>query len=491
MNSSFFAEKNRDTKLLLEHNTNHYLQDLTNNYLIFLPEKLLDALKTGSDKKNGYYHEKAAFLFKYLSNERSVEENYSGRLSPYFIKKSLVNTQQITFELTEGCNLRCGYCGYGELYGDYGDRSNKNLPWEYIESVINFLKKFWESDEYPSFQKKIAIGFYGGEPLLKMDLIEKIVAFLEKTENSYLSFSYHITTNGVLLDRYMNFLVEKDMNISISLDGNELNNEYRITKSGKSSHQQIVKNIDELKARYSDFFDKNVQFISVLHNKNSMSDIYDFFKTKYSKIPVILEVNPDGIKEEMLDRYNEMYSSKSRSLNNSDKYSEMKKELFISEPGTYGLMHYLHAYSGNIVKDYSGFYKDKENMKWLPTGTCVPFSKKKFVTATGKILPCERIGHQYAIGLVDKDGVYIDFEKIAETYNKYYDNLEKKCCFNCYGLKHCVLCIFNLEGGIEKNPKCYRHINEKQVQKYIKDKIAILQGEPDLYNKIMTDVILE
>lgn len=38
------------------------------------------------------------------------------------------------------------------------------------------------------------------------------------------------------------------------------------------------------------------------------------------------------------------------------------------------------------------------NLKTIPTGTCIPLVKRMFVTVTGKILPCERIGQQFALG---------------------------------------------------------------------------------------------
>jgi uncharacterized protein len=43
-----------------------------------------------------------------------------------------------------------------------------------------------------------------------------------------------------------------------------------------------------------------------------------------------------------------------------------------------------------------------------------------FVTVNGKILPCERISHKYALGEVTDEGVHLDFTEIAERYNNYY-----------------------------------------------------------------------
>ena len=49
-------------------------------------------------------------------------------LTPAQIYYSLANLRQITFEVTDACNLKCKYCGYGEFYDDYDRRSNKMMP---------------------------------------------------------------------------------------------------------------------------------------------------------------------------------------------------------------------------------------------------------------------------------------------------------------------------------------------------------------------------
>ena len=36
--------------------------------------------------------------------------------------------------------------------------------------------------------------------------------------------------------------------------------------------------------------------------------------------------------------------------------------------------------------------------RYIPTGTCRPFERKLFLTVRGKILPCEKIGQEHAIG---------------------------------------------------------------------------------------------
>lgn len=56
-----------------------------------------------------------------------------------------------------------------------------------------------------------------------------------------------MTTNGVLLNKYMDFLVSNDFSLLISLDGDEFNNSYRNNKLGRNSFSHVTDNIDKLK----------------------------------------------------------------------------------------------------------------------------------------------------------------------------------------------------------------------------------------------------
>ncbi len=42
------------------------------------------------------------------------------------VKHSLLNLKQLVFEVTDACNLKCKYCGYGEYYDNYDDTAAAN-----------------------------------------------------------------------------------------------------------------------------------------------------------------------------------------------------------------------------------------------------------------------------------------------------------------------------------------------------------------------------
>ena len=134
-------------------------------------------------------------------------------LNSGIIQYQLANFRQLTFEITDSCNLRCKYCGYGEFYNDYDKRGNKNLPVNYAIRVIDYLLPYWNSEQNSSSDCNIYIGFYGGEPLLNMPFIEQIIEDIEKLDCPNRHFSFSMTTNAILLHKYAAYLVEKDFNL--------------------------------------------------------------------------------------------------------------------------------------------------------------------------------------------------------------------------------------------------------------------------------------
>lgn len=76
-------------------------------------------------------------------------------LTPAQIYYSLANLRQITFEVTDACNLKCKHCGYGEFYDDYDRRSNKMMPFTMAKQVIDYLVPFWQSPANMSADKNV------------------------------------------------------------------------------------------------------------------------------------------------------------------------------------------------------------------------------------------------------------------------------------------------------------------------------------------------
>jgi uncharacterized protein len=124
----------------------------------------------------------------------------------------------------------------------------------------------------------------------------------------------------------------------------------------------------------------------------------------------------------------------------------------------------------------------------ISTGTCIPFSKKVFITANGKILPCERIGNQFSLGFIDNENVNINYEEIADKYNRYYSKIDKLCA-KCYNSKFCIQCIFNLEDIEKEKCGCNGFMNHEKFEAFENSQMHFLARHPEAYARIMNNVI--
>lgn len=79
-------------------------------------------------------------------------------LTPNHIRHALANLPLLTFEVTDACNLKCKYCGYGEFYNDYDERKDQNLPFEYARQLLDYLADFWNSNRNISSDRNVYRG---------------------------------------------------------------------------------------------------------------------------------------------------------------------------------------------------------------------------------------------------------------------------------------------------------------------------------------------
>lgn len=394
-----------------------------------------------------YYKKKFNFLLKndVISNNSSDSNFIPWKISGSEIKKSFIAGENITFEITESCNFNCEYCFYGKHYNQYEPRKNKNLSVESAKRIIDLKIKHWESDEYMSFDKIKLISFYGGEPLLYFSFIEEIVNYINNVKGK-MNFRFQMTTNGSLLKKHIKFLVKNNFLISVSLDGDEYYNQYRVFKNGKSTFHQVFKNILYIKSNYKDFYDSNLSFLSVYHNKSNYVEIKDFFKNTFGIDNIFSEISEFG----------ESIEKPSMDLFKVKKEYSPEEDVFL-------------LFSRGAIYNYEELLAIGYRDKLFHTGTCIPFYKKTFITAQELILPCEQIPHKFTLGKMFKNMIDLDFDKAAAIYNKEIDNtLLQFDCKNCYLQFSCTSCIFKrIEGQ-----KCEQYQSKKQIMASLSEFIS-------------------
>lgn len=423
--------------------------------------------------------EKRLLLDKYLFlrdngffEEINEEDFIDGKITPEIVEKQIAFIDNVLFQVTGNCNLRCQYCCYGDMYSDKVEK--KNLSFETVETVLNYLMSLWTSNKNLSYEHPIRIGFYGGDPLVNFSLIEKIVSLCESiTERTGLVFIYSMTTNALLLDRYKDFIVRHNFSLLISMDGNEAHNVLRIKPDGEQSFQTVYENVKKLQQQYPDYFQNKVEFNSVLNSHSSVDDIHDFIFNEFGKIPLIETISHTALSDEQ--KYQEIakdYKESPEMMIKRKDRSPVYKEL--------GFFFYYQL--DNAYKHYCEvLYGTIKQKKRIPTGTCLPFFKKMFVTADNKLLTCERISLHHVLGTVDNE-VHLNFGEIASIYNSYYEKMRSQCR-GCYLIENCGECFlqFPLKNGV---PVCHVKMNEIQYQHYLSEIFGVLEKNPSLFEEV-------
>ena len=128
--------------------------------------------------------------------------------------------------VTEACNLACDYCFAAT-------RPRKNPSLEQMLEAIDWLMR--------SRAHKVHITFWGGEPLLRVELLRGAVEHAKQRakENSK-RVTFSMPTNASLIDAdTMRWLEENDVQVFLSIDGDEAGQAGRPLKSGESSHPLV------------------------------------------------------------------------------------------------------------------------------------------------------------------------------------------------------------------------------------------------------------
>lgn len=471
--------------IIQSENGNCYYYNEDSKEIGLIHPMMLNSLQNNNDIDD-YYYRKHEFLKEKLNQFPQTSSFFE--IDAEVIKSAMANTRQLIFEVTENCNLNCKYCAYGDLYNNYNKRINKKMSFDVFLSIIDFMKTLWNSTYNLYAEQTIHISFYGGEPLLNFDFIKKAVTYLSDNPIPRKNIIFSMTTNGYLLDKYQEFLVENDFQLLISLDGNAYHNSYRVDKKGNSSFEKIISNLDRIKDKYPLFFKNNINFNSVLHNRNSVEDTSVFIFEKFGKYAQINELNTSGIAPDKADSFYNMFKSKKRDYKNiksvkNCSYLTLKENPIYRE----GIKFLNQTTVKNYNKNFNSVLQEGASNESiiLQTGTCIPFSRKVFVTAGNKLLPCERIGNLFDFGKIENNEVVVDFTSISNYMNSILSGYKEKCMI-CVRKLNCPLCIFDFPEG---NKECYKY-NKDYLMFYLKEIFTYLENNPKHYYNMTNKTIL-
>jgi sulfatase maturation enzyme AslB (radical SAM superfamily) len=133
-------------------------------------------------------------------------------------------------------------------------------------------------DMFLGVNPNVCLHLFGGEPLLRFDLIEWIVDYVEKNHADR-NVNYMITTNGLLLrGEKLDYLLEHDVQVMLSLDGSfDSQKDWRRTIGGnaRSAFDRITANLEQLNERGAEYF---VNMVVSPQNVDRIEENVLFFK---------------------------------------------------------------------------------------------------------------------------------------------------------------------------------------------------------------------
>lgn len=386
-----------------------YLFDIEQGKIIEVDKRTLLLSKNSGLNKNGLYRK----VDKYFSNEE-FEDVLKSMEEAKFLKHSNPDKEEevkfkcdedivgITLMLVQGCNLACKYC-FGDE-GNYNDTGKMSK--ETAFKAVDYLIKHTE-------EKKVLITFFGGEPLLALDLIKDIIEYTQDIDRD---IQFAMTTNGTLInDEVIEMISKHKISTIISIDGDEhSNNINRYYKDGRGSYNDTISKTDQLRAEgkvsaRATLSRDNLDIINVFEHLNSLN---------FKNIP-IAPANNMISNIEYLDfiKNNMDYVDYIEKLIHKKEYDKVKKSTFI-----YSMLIALHF---GTNREYG----------------CGAGIRDIAIDIHGDIYPCHRfVSHKETkIGNIFDDYEINQKERIKYLQKTHISNFKKlKRCESCWIKKFCV-----------------------------------------------------
>ncbi|WP_066495558.1 PapB family radical SAM/SPASM ranthipeptide maturase [Abyssisolibacter fermentans] len=420
-------------------NDNYYLYNLMTNAIFLMDENSYNILINDDNINREKYIDTVRFFENNFilvtpENESKLDELYN----KVVMKKKFLNSTALTLMISQECNLRCKYC-----YGENGEYSNKGkMDFIVAKKAIDYFIQQSPSD-------KLSICFFGGEPLLNIELIEEVIEYTREIEkNSNKKFNFSMTTNATLIDKKIEkFIINNKIDLTVSIDGSkEMNDSNRYYANNKGVYNDIKKKTSGLKKFITARATLSPPNLDVMDSITHIVNKFGFKKVAWAEADNLLNDKDYNL----LKNSTHNLLDKLENLINCGKYNEVRK---------------YHTFI-NMLKKF--------NSDGIRTKGCGAGSNLMAVDIDGKIYPCHRfVGiEEYVLGNVSD-------EKLEENLN-FYSNVDlvnfKKCEF-CIAKNICA------GGCINENYVANQSINEPS-DKHCEYRISIVERLLEIYIKL-------
>ncbi|MFH1843713.1 MAG: radical SAM protein [bacterium] len=349
----------------------------------------------------------------------------------YFSRLSL-----LALTVTEQCNLRCHYCLHDTPRNWVRPHRNHNMSLATALAALHYFAEHCRDTTAP------IISFYGGEPLLRFDLIQAVVTEI-RSHPDWPSFHLTVDTNGTLLTgEIIEFLVREKIHLQISLDGPlELHDRYRVDKRSRGSHARVLAGIEQLLRLDPEAADR-LFLVATLTPPFDLPAVMDYFThfPPFASAGIAtppearinfadLEgVDPDRVPQspeaaaELRQQLNVLWR-RYRDACVTDRRAELPPAM-------------RSLFDRRLIRIHRRA-RSPLPVTVSPHGCCQPGLRRLHVKSDGTLQPCERLGETMTIGHV-KTG--IDLASVESLYAGMFQACRERCA-NCWAVRLCHLCF--------------------------------------------------
>lgn len=203
---------------------------------------ILNFLHTGKcdesvSKENINYLFSNFFIVKDDKEDETLYSRCIDLISPPAISNAYI-------VVTENCNFNCKYCFISKIVQK--DQASKVMSKEVASKAIEQLQKAYERQR-TTYDKTIT--FYGGEPLLNLDVIVFFMEEIERIKQAGFYWpsdvKFALISNGTLIDEKVLAILQKyNIALSISFDFDPKAQSQRIAKNNIDSDNIVRKKIE-------------------------------------------------------------------------------------------------------------------------------------------------------------------------------------------------------------------------------------------------------
>lgn len=388
---------------IFQNNDRKYMYCINDNKIFEIDDKTL-ALLNESGKTyeeiernlaNLFTKEELHELIKLMQDFNIIESNGDKFKNNYTIKDESLSS--IMLLVAQDCNLRCAYCYADE--GKYHDCGKMDITT--AKKAVDFLVDKSDSD-------KLGICFFGGEPLLNINLIKEVVDYCnEKKINKQFKFS--MTSNGTLLNKEIEeFIIKHKITLQISIDGDRDTHDSNRYFSGKiGSFDTVLEKTKFLREK------------GLLNARGTITTkeldlvyTYDFLNSiGFNRVALSPAFNllTDKEFDQMADAHIKLYSNFEKRIKEK-RFDEVKNNVMVME-----ILRYIHNFG-------------------IRTKSCGAGRNMYAIDINGDIYPCQRfVGNKKAIlgNVFKNDDNQKEFIESTKIYN--FDK-----CTSCWIRNLCV-----------------------------------------------------